>query len=219
MKRDSQSLPLCNPVPSVVSGLSRRLEIRKCLSFPSRRDSFNLFRSQGRSCNHRQPDLHHQPAAITIECRNLPAMEAHRPFSNSQPQSHSASQAPARIIQTIKRLEQFSQRILRNPRPRVAHTNDRLRNSRPRLALQFNLDRSSLLRVADRIADHVLDRAMQQRSIPSDLPASVRNLRIHVAMPRLCFKLGILAHADDQARPAEPESAAPTALHPPAAPA
>src|SRR6202034_2069569 len=130
-----------------------------------------------------------------IESRDLPAMEAHGSLRDRQAQPNAPGQASPRIIQAVKWLEQFSQSILRNTRPRVAHAKHNLSTAGPLLARQLNLDRRPLLRIADRIAHHILYRAVQQRIVPPHTPVALGDYRVNMAMSLLRFKLRILGNA------------------------
>src|ERR1700735_4451552 len=109
--------------------------------------------------------------------------------------SRGVTPPPPRIIQAVKWLEQFSQSILRNTRPRVAHAKHNLSTAGPLLARQLNLDRRPLLRIADRIAHHILYRAVQQRIVPPHTPVALGDYRVNMAMSLLRFKLRILGNA------------------------
>src|SRR5438874_7266231 len=121
-------------------------------------------------------------------------MEAHSSLGDGQSQSDSAGLPSSSIIQAIEWLKQLVQGVRGHTGPGIAHPQHSL-PSAPGLALQFNLDRRSFLRVPDGVAHNVLYSAVQQRRISPHFPISFGNRRMYVTVALLRFKLGVFANA------------------------
>ena len=117
-------------------------------------------------------DLHQKSTFGAIEGRDPAAMKAHRAFGDGQAQTHTAGLPAAIIVQPIKRLEQLLQASGGTPEPQSL---TRTTASAPldSLLLQVNLNRCAFAGVANGIANHVFNGAVQRehlRARPSSPP-------------------------------------------------
>src|SRR5579863_180264 len=100
-------------------------------------------------------------------------MKSDGPLGNRKAQPNSTGKAAASVIQTIKRLEEFSQSIVGNTRPAVADLEHGFHLFRSTITLQFDLHRTPLLGVPDSIPHHVLNRTVQQGCVAAHSPVAV----------------------------------------------
>ena len=121
-------------------------------------------------------------------------MEAYRALRDGQAQSYSPGQPSPGIVQPIERLKELFQSTFRDTRSAVRHSHAGLGTTRSVNPLQLDLSASSLARVADGIAHHVLYRAVQQRRVAAHVPISFRNRAANMTVPLLRLKLGILGN-------------------------
>src|SRR5579863_2145390 len=141
-------------------------------------------------------DLNPQAAFRPVKGGYAATVEAYRSFGDCQAQSDSAGLPAAIVIKTIKRLEEFLQRVGRNSGAAVRDADYRLCAGSGIGSFQMNLDRTAFTRVTNGIAYDVFDSAVQERGFSTHRPASFRNAAPHVAMPRLGFEFGIFRHIE-----------------------
>ena len=89
-------------------------------------------------------------------------MEADGSFGDGQSQSDAAGVSAAGVIEAVKRLKQLVECVGGNSRAAVADVQHSLRPAYGNGSTQLDLNRRSFRSVTDRVADDVLDGAVQQ---------------------------------------------------------
>src|ERR1017187_9711230 len=105
-------------------------------------------------------NLDPQSAFRPVESRYAATMKAHRPFGDGEAQTNSAGLPAAIIVQPVKWLEKFFQRVRRNARSTVGDAHHRFRAVGGFGSLQMNFDGRTLARIPDGVAHDVLDCAV-----------------------------------------------------------
>jgi hypothetical protein len=165
---------------------------------PLRRDWLPGFFYAWHSGNQGKPNLNLQATRVAIGCGNFSAVEADCALGDSKSEANAAGHPATRFVQAIKRLEQFCQGVWGNAGAGIAHPQHGFGSAGPLLAPEIDFYRGSFLRVADCVAHHVLDGAMQQGRVAAHLPFTVRYGGMDMAMPCLSLELGIFDYALDQ---------------------
>src|ERR1700690_118544 len=76
----------------------------------------------------RNPNLHLEPTLFAVGCAKLPTMQPDSAIGNGQPKSRPPGQPVAGIVEPVKRLEDFWQRLFGNSGAGIKHANHNFRS-------------------------------------------------------------------------------------------
>jgi hypothetical protein len=140
-----------------------------------------------------KPQDNRQAAVLPVLRPNFAVMQADRSLGECEPDAESAGIPLARVINTVKRLEDIAQLSFRQPGPPIAHLKNCRVFTRLPIGAEIQFNDRSVLRVANGIANNILDRTIDELGI-SAYRTGAGGMQIHSASSLPCLKFRIGQH-------------------------